>query len=527
MVPVFQVYPVCQVKRPQLALPSRLYSLEPIGLSTPYVESLTGYIIRLAQEHDLSVQDLVVRQILPMYGRAGNSRADYNWTNGFWIGDSVLVNGLGVIADTWKKMIEELTLRQDIGHMTMLLWKNVIAGKSKLGFLHQRRKWCVVCYHEWQSSKKPIYEPIIWSLSVVTTCPRHGTLLSSECGHCGQNSSPLCQFSRPGYCSKCGYWLGSPRNFLNDQSEGERQWQDWVVKSIGDMISLMPNLINEPIEEGFAKSITSYCKYAGKGGKAEISRRMNIKIESTLKLQNKINRPSLITAMRLSYFLKISLLEIFTNPLIDQVIETRFVSGDISSIELKNQSKKLLDKWQIEIIRNEFEIELSKDASNTSSIKDIAKRLGHATNTLRRHAGDLVKQLLEHQRKVFELNSVQEALNIFLQEMPPPSVKAVVERLGLKDTSLLRLHFSDTTHAIAQRRKDYRRNQRDMRVLQTCEKIREITFFLHTEGVNPSKQVVSDRLGWRSPGMMRTPEFLQAWRDARRDLGISIENLSD
>ena len=30
---------------------SRLHSIEPIGVGTPFVESLTGYIIRLAASH--------------------------------------------------------------------------------------------------------------------------------------------------------------------------------------------------------------------------------------------------------------------------------------------------------------------------------------------------------------------------------------------------------------------------------------------------------------------------------------------
>ena len=40
---------------------SRLYSLNPIGIGTPQVESLTGYIARLAEAHVLSVGDLVGR----------------------------------------------------------------------------------------------------------------------------------------------------------------------------------------------------------------------------------------------------------------------------------------------------------------------------------------------------------------------------------------------------------------------------------------------------------------------------------
>ena len=40
---------------------SRLYSLEPIGVGTAMVESLTGYVARLAEAHSVSAGDLVGR----------------------------------------------------------------------------------------------------------------------------------------------------------------------------------------------------------------------------------------------------------------------------------------------------------------------------------------------------------------------------------------------------------------------------------------------------------------------------------
>lgn len=37
---------------------SRLYRLEPVGIGTPYVESLTSYIARLAAEHCVTPKNL-------------------------------------------------------------------------------------------------------------------------------------------------------------------------------------------------------------------------------------------------------------------------------------------------------------------------------------------------------------------------------------------------------------------------------------------------------------------------------------
>ena len=51
---------------PVLPPRSRLYALEPIGIGTPFVESLSGYIARLADAHAVSVGDLVGRELSPL-----------------------------------------------------------------------------------------------------------------------------------------------------------------------------------------------------------------------------------------------------------------------------------------------------------------------------------------------------------------------------------------------------------------------------------------------------------------------------
>src|SRR5215472_3167550 len=44
---------------PPVPARSRLYCLAPMGIGTPEVESLTGYIARLAEAHSVTVADLV------------------------------------------------------------------------------------------------------------------------------------------------------------------------------------------------------------------------------------------------------------------------------------------------------------------------------------------------------------------------------------------------------------------------------------------------------------------------------------
>ena len=45
---------------------SRLYSLEPIGVGTPFTESLSSYLTRLAQEHCVTQKKLIMTEIAPL-----------------------------------------------------------------------------------------------------------------------------------------------------------------------------------------------------------------------------------------------------------------------------------------------------------------------------------------------------------------------------------------------------------------------------------------------------------------------------
>src|SRR2546427_5615316 len=57
-----------EVWAPALEAPpprSRLYSLEPIGIGTPEVESVSSYLNRLAQAHCVTVSALITHELLP------------------------------------------------------------------------------------------------------------------------------------------------------------------------------------------------------------------------------------------------------------------------------------------------------------------------------------------------------------------------------------------------------------------------------------------------------------------------------
>src|SRR5439155_1129421 len=64
-------------------------------------------------------------------------------------------------------------------------------------------------YEGWRASGRSVYEPLLWSLRVASVCPLHRRSLISVCPHCERPIRPIMSSSRPGYCGRCGGWLGA------------------------------------------------------------------------------------------------------------------------------------------------------------------------------------------------------------------------------------------------------------------------------------------------------------------------------
>ncbi|MEH2302027.1 MAG: hypothetical protein V7K88_24350 [Nostoc sp.] len=63
---VLETYESWDLKKISIPSRSHLYQLEPVGIRTPMVESLTGYIERLAEAHCIPPDVLISRTITPL-----------------------------------------------------------------------------------------------------------------------------------------------------------------------------------------------------------------------------------------------------------------------------------------------------------------------------------------------------------------------------------------------------------------------------------------------------------------------------
>jgi TniQ len=239
---------------------STLYSLQPIGIGTPLVESLNSYLIRLAFVHKITVSDFIHYYIAPLFflrelpKRLSKKdaveqvvlklrrelyllqRPDAR----FWLDKTKHVSNL-------VRVLEILTGREDIRYLTLLPWKT-----WPLSFNHifnTEQPWCVACYQNWCYSGAPIYQPLLWALETVSVCPYHQRYLQLRCLCCRLPQPFFKLQGSEGKCHCCGAWLGRFVDLPNySQKLGlEFDSQLWIAQAVGQLLAATPSLDKIPL----------------------------------------------------------------------------------------------------------------------------------------------------------------------------------------------------------------------------------------------------------------------------------------
>ena len=250
-----ELYEEWDLSPPTISPRSELYWLEPIGIGTPYVESLSSYFRRLADAHCVSIAHLFEEKVAPLMGRQyliqGTST---KWSS--FLGTNyryVTINGIGSMASDWIRCLEELTLRTGLRDHTMNVWSNVVSSRE---LFHDKPRWCSSCFNAWQKEGQEIREPLLWTLRPVQICDLHQRRLSFLCPHCNRVPQPLCVSPNLGYCSHCGDWLGELVQANEELEEIELNWQNWVTQSLRQMLIAAPTVSDMPLRSKITTSIT-------------------------------------------------------------------------------------------------------------------------------------------------------------------------------------------------------------------------------------------------------------------------------
>lgn len=223
----------CAVKKKMLDTRTRLYSIEPMGLGTPFVESLISYIVRLSEVHNLTVASFISYVCAPL-----NEKTTYIYSyhsskvsSSFYkVAQTML--GRSELGEAFRSIISQLTQRDDIHSLTISNWGFISPGKM---IINKSKHWCGKCYSEWQANGKPIYDPLIWSLNEIKICSIHKTKLLKACPHCNKGIPVLNGKSMTARCIYC--YKSLCQEGINDElSLDEISFHTWVSTSIEELL---------------------------------------------------------------------------------------------------------------------------------------------------------------------------------------------------------------------------------------------------------------------------------------------------
>lgn len=229
---------------------SHLYHLAPVGLGSGLVESLTSYVARLAEAHDISIGTLVTREVLPKV-REEFRRHEYKIPplKSTFLYDAHTLNGVVQRSQDWVAVLEQLTGVRGLRYLTMGIWRQVISGAD---LLRRRRAWCPLCLEDWRSANQQVYEPLLWGLREVAVCPTHACPLADCCPHCSGDQHVISAKVKPGHCGRCRHWLGMNTAASKPRDIGGRVA---LVESIGELLAIAPTLDQPPVCEALLHNL--------------------------------------------------------------------------------------------------------------------------------------------------------------------------------------------------------------------------------------------------------------------------------
>lgn len=444
------IYPPWDTEVPQTPSRSRLFRLEPIGIGTDAVESLTSYIARLAAEHCTSPRKLLLNEVLVPDGK---SIAHYLTSR---VSLARHLNGIHELTDIVTTTFERLTLRDDLRHMTLLNWRAVLSHNN---LLRSNRAWCAFCYEDWLSEGRVIYDPLTWAIEIITVCPKHNKSLYEICPKCTRQLSFFDKHYIPGHCSWCQTWLGSTnQSHLNPatfesvvQTELTRQSQ--IVLTVSELLSRSSNInpistpdyfianLADSIDKKARRNINFFADLVGIWSgtiRRLLDWRTKLRLEVLCKLCSRLNASPL-------------------DLLLDKGKGAAFQKRHLL-LERDIPMDREITPWE----KVEGNLQLALEENPPPSMEAVARRMGYHPTKVKNHHPELCQQIFNRywiyrRDRHPPRKKMISAFKAALKEEPPPSLQRVLKRLGCLDTGYYYYeNYKDLCYEIAGRYQAYR-----------------------------------------------------------------------
>jgi hypothetical protein len=516
-------YELWDLQKPTIPPRSRLYNLEPIGVGTPYVESLTGYVARLAEAHALPPGFLVLTEIAPLvkegYVFSGSTK-DKALERVYGSGnDRRILNGMDLTATALVQALETLTQRENLHFLTLLTWGDVLSSK---GLLRESRAWCPICYDCWDITEQTVYEPLIWALDVVTVCPLHHYPLETQCPSCHKNNWLLEWRSRPGYCTKCGKWLGAFFNAgLSDTQvlrENLSEWDFWSVNQVGNLITTAPYLASRPFRKRIKGNISKLVELVSGGNRAAFAELLRKDLKTVHTWCSGTTLPNLRNLLHICDYFGLRLINLLLNQGI--TIDSYRLNTLLQEQKPYQPRHPKRDKhFPLNMMQSILNEALNESPPPTMT-EVVGRFYGLSVGYLYKHFPEECRTISSRHKKYTKdeyLFGMYCGLEEVLKsnEYPPLSLKAVEEKLGYCRQAV-RKYFPDVCRTISQRYAEYKNVCAVERKEQIRQQIRQAAFEIHTQGRRVHCSTVAELLN--KPGILRSEAGTIALREVQYEL---------
>lgn len=484
---------------PQYPPRTKLYSLEPCGLGTAMVESLSGYVAGVAAEHSTRVGDLVGRVLSGIENPYGEvlppcrlRRAATTSHHGF-TQFNYTVNGANGTAERMVFALEVSTGRRDLRGLTFLGYKPVLGAFR----FHKTRRWCPQCLAEWQMSHQRLYEPLLWTCATTLTCSIHRCPLAKICPKCRRTVGPLTVGACIGYCDHCGAWLGQADELENDSADRIDKEALWNQEQVICLIRHMPDVQRQTSTSSWSSNLRILIEATTNGSINAFARNVRLDIATVEGWLEAKCIPKVDSAMRISRALGIDLWSLVNDsPLSDYELTTARESRAKSDLQFQRRQREA-DRISAELAR-------SLSSPDPETLTTLTGRLG-LTNRCRLYSTDRKATLAIAERRLksrgtrsdrtFDKASARRTLIREIASKHPRSVGWVATELGFAQATLEH-HLPELCKRLVRRRKQLQERER-------AAAVRELNRALE-ETPPPTMIELSARLGYG-------PQTLKSW----------------
>ncbi|WP_257144844.1 TniQ family protein [Bacillus wiedmannii] len=350
-----------------LELPrSRLYSLYPKKIDTPFVESLSSYLIRLAEVHAVHFGDLLAYKIAPILGKQYLLNSIDRGGNRFYDGART-INGTEKNAKDMVTALERLTGAGNLEELTLSKFREIFPVR---GLIRKSLAWCPECLNELME-KDSLYYPLIWCMTAYNVCTNHKIYLNEECSTCNKLIPFLHRKSRVGICPYCQSQLFEPLNTLQFTDH-----KDYYISQSVENFFKGESKENKFRLYSLYENLSSILHVNFDGNIKQFANHIGVPKTTAWGWLSKEVMPPLNKVLEVAYILKIPAQVMYTEHKKIQMVPNVLV-GNINRAAQKRE-KCILSKEEVSNYLSETE----KEQFGVKAIVDIAKELKCSTKFL-------------------------------------------------------------------------------------------------------------------------------------------------